>query len=686
MNKVICLFLFAFLFASCAHKEVAPVGDSEDCIISSLDSIFKPFARYWWFASEMKKEDIRYNLNWLKNNGFGGVELAWVYPLNAMNKSLDTAYTPRQEWLSPEWQEVVAYTISYADSIGLACDMTLGSLWPFGDASVSYDEAAQRYAEQDRQIIRKSWQHPKTGYVVDHLNPKYYLNYFNRMLDSFPHPKTKWPQACFVDSWEVETKGLWTDGFVKDFEKRYGYDIRPYMDSLYVIQHTEEPEYEMEWNIERSVYSCYPKYADQLYDYMHLVSDKAIQFYRDFDSSLNVRGFVSRGQCSGAPCDIISAYACMDVPEGEALLYEPEFNRIPASAALLSGKKHVSAETFTCLYGWPRNYIRQEQTADLKLLADALFANGVNHIIWHGKPHNPVGQDTINFYASVHVGKDGSLAEEIPAFNAYLEKVSGYMKNGHTYSDMAVYLPTEDAWMKGEMPVKDQYIWAWGYYEMRYAKIADALKGYCPAWINKEFLEKAEVKNNELIVGDAVFKALYVDADYLDYESLVLIQDIERAGVPLIFISKSKQAGTQKNEDFNQIASSLYLHSIELNLLRSELPGIVEGEDLPPYWMRKNGNDYYIFFAHPKTSDIEFPLTYGQSFTKETVFRKLDIHLPGIHKTLNLAFKPYQSLLYKINPDGVSQIDIDFVPKTPRLGKPVPNNERNWLVDKEADQ
>jgi len=43
----------------------------------------------------IKEEDIRYNINWLKENGFGGVEIAWVYPLNRFFPN-DTTYTPRQ--------------------------------------------------------------------------------------------------------------------------------------------------------------------------------------------------------------------------------------------------------------------------------------------------------------------------------------------------------------------------------------------------------------------------------------------------------------------------------------------------------------------------------------------------------------------------------------------------------------
>jgi hypothetical protein len=165
----------------------------------------------------MKKSDIRYNLDWLKENGFGGVEIAWVYPLNRMNPE-DSSYTPRQAWLSPAWQEVVQYAMEYADSIGLGCDLTMGTLWPFGDSYVPFEQAGRKWGDTGwRQEITASWEYPDKGYVIDHLAEESYLPYFRRMLDSFPRPAMKIPPAYFIDSWEVETRHLWTDGFEKEF-------------------------------------------------------------------------------------------------------------------------------------------------------------------------------------------------------------------------------------------------------------------------------------------------------------------------------------------------------------------------------------------------------------------------------------------------------------------------------------
>jgi hypothetical protein len=637
----------------CGHR----VSDEHEKSQQAFSVNPKPYARYWWFASEIKKEDVRYNLDWLKSHGFGGVELAWVYPLNRFNPA-DTTYTPRQEWLSPEWQDIVEYTIRYSDLIGLGCDLTLGTLWPFGDSHVTFEQASQKYGEPNwRQVINRSWEHPVPGYVIDHLTPKNYLPYFSRLIDSFPRPVTKLSQSYFIDSWEVETSKLWCDGFDRDFVSSYGYDISPYMDSIYSKASQR-----------------------QLYDYMSLISKKVLNFYTNFDSAVNSVGVLSRGQVAGAPCDLISGYSRLDIPEGESMLFEPEYSSIPASAALLSGKANVSSETFTCLYGWPRDYIREEQAADLKLVADALFANGVNQIIWHGKAHNPAGQDSVNFYATTHIGDKSKLEPEIKALNHYLETVSLNMKKGRTFSDIAVYLPTEDAWSAGVMPEEKQFIWSWGYYEMRYIYFPGELDGYNPTWINGEFLEKATMENGLLRAGKADYKALFINVRYLDYKVLTRLLHLAESGLKIIMKTKPAEPGTLVHSDYNQVAEALMKFKNVTPEIPAMLQPFITGNAIPRHWCRLEGNSLYVFFPNPKSDRIKFPLEYGQSLNSETYKTTVRLNINGEDIILNLTFEPYQSLLFKIENGRVEQIDIKYTPPTPVVKYRPKNYKAPWLI------
>src|SRR6187455_3819646 len=112
----------------------------------------KPCTRWWWFATDIKKEDIKYQLDWAKQMNFGGVEIAWVYPLYRYQKMYAEKYgrhypvdTTAQKWLSPGWSEMVAYTKSYSDSIGLSCDFTFGSAWPVAGSNIDKAHSTQIY-------------------------------------------------------------------------------------------------------------------------------------------------------------------------------------------------------------------------------------------------------------------------------------------------------------------------------------------------------------------------------------------------------------------------------------------------------------------------------------------------------------------------------------------------------------
>jgi len=330
----------------------------------------------------------------------------------------------------------------------------------------------------------------------------------------------------------------------------------------------------------------------------------------------------------------------------------------------------ITSETFTCLYGWPREHMGEEQTADLKLVCDALFANGTNHIIWHGTPFNPKGIDTINFYASVHVGSKGSLTAELPAFNSYMEKVSKIMKSGKTYSDVAVYLPLEDSWVAGDYPPELQMKWSWGQYELRYVKIPDELKGFHPLWVNNDFLKQGKLSKVKLVIGDAEFKSLYIDADYLDYEVLQTVYSLAKNGFPICIKHTPKEPGYNKHKDYDLLynkVSAMKNVSSDFSKINKSIP-LLQGEKLPDYWCKSTGNELYIYFSNPTAQDLHYPIKYGQSLTKNNIEKAIIMNAFGKKYNVNLVFNPYQSILMKITKDGkISSENIEFKPKEPEV-------------------
>ena len=192
----------------------------------------KPYTRWWWFASIIKNEDIRDQLNWLKKNNFGGVEIAFVYPVDKNPKA------ERFSWLGKEWQGAVSYAKQYADSIGLGCDFTFGTLWPFGGTFVKDSDRTRIWGDPGfRQSLARSWTMPDTGNVVNHMDKGAFERYAKVMGDALSPALKGKLSAIFCDSWEVETKHIWTEGFDQLFQKQFGYDIPPiYGQHLFAIQ------------------------------------------------------------------------------------------------------------------------------------------------------------------------------------------------------------------------------------------------------------------------------------------------------------------------------------------------------------------------------------------------------------------------------------------------------------------
>lgn len=617
----------------------------------------KPMARWFWFATEIKELDVKYQLDWAKQNNFGGLEIAWLFPLHRYQfwyqRDFGRHYpidTSAQKWLSKEWVDIVAYTKRYADTIGMACDFTFGSAWPVAGLNIDKEYGTQIYGDTSfSQLLTFSWAWPENMRVINHLDAKAFQIFAQpfeqAMKQILKGPKT----VLFTDSWEIKlnnTNKIWTPGFDQTFKKTFGYNIIPYMDI------------------------GIDSFPDVRYDYMlHLDEYVTRGFYIPYVKKCKEMGAWSRVQCLAAPTDVMATYSLVDIPETEAMLNNPNYSKIVSSAACLSSKKLVTSESFTCMYGFPNTYLRQEQTADLKMVADALFANGVNMHIYCGMPFNPKGSDTIDFFATCYIGPGGSLTAELPELNRYVEKVSGLMQLGKTYSDVAVYIPYEDAVMKGAYPPERQRVWVWGEYELRYVHTPEEVSGYHPLWINRFYLDKAKYKNKRLQVGDASFSMLYLDVKYLDIRALKRILYFSKKGLPVCIKQKPVQPGKIKSSAFDQMLSELYAldHvSEDFNQLIDH-PPLIKADSLPEYWCRetKEGTKY-LFLAQWPAKNLQYPVYSGQSIATESKYLDVELFSNGRKQNLKLEFKPYQSIIIKINRDGSLEIpDISFYPATP---------------------
>ena len=433
-----------------------------------------------------------------------------------------------------------------------------------------------------------------------------------------------------------------------------------------------------------------PGYEDYFYDYLEVVSDLAINnFYKPFTERAHMNGAISRSQCNGSPTDLLSAYLQVDIPETEALLYEPNFSRIAASAATLGNKPVVSAETFTCLYGFGKRphkngrgpEMGHEQIADMRLVADALFANGTNQIVWHGMPYDKVGSKRKHFYASVHLSPTAYFAGQIKEFNAYMTRVSGYMRKGRNCSEIAVYLPVEDGHRTLYYPDELRYPGMNHQYQLGYVRMPEYLEGYQATWVNREILAKGKMKRGRLVYGDCSFSAFACDVGFMDIASLRSLVGHAKNGLPVILSRIPKQPGVNKSGEYEirlqELASMENVSQEPQSVLESVHPimkiastysvseDITPDQEgsvrLPEFWCRQDKDTRYIFIATPAACSMHYPLRYGQAFEDKGSTINVEICTSKGMKPYTLHFEPNQSILLKVNANGeIEQIPLDF--------------------------
>src|ERR1700742_2812904 len=99
----------------------------------------KPMMRWWWFGLAVEKPEIRRELEQMKADGIGGVELAFVYPQVVDDPAKGLVNEP---FLSGPMLDKVAYAASEGRRLGLRVDVTLGSGWPYGGPATTLAEAA----------------------------------------------------------------------------------------------------------------------------------------------------------------------------------------------------------------------------------------------------------------------------------------------------------------------------------------------------------------------------------------------------------------------------------------------------------------------------------------------------------------------------------------------------------------
>jgi hypothetical protein len=565
--------------------------------ISGEAQTTKTWTRWWWMGSAVDKPGIKYHLEEFHRAGLGGVEIQPIYGVKGQEDRF-------LNFLSPEYLEILEYTVRIADSLGMGVDMTLGTGWPYGGPQVEPQFAATKLEFDTIQVakgqsIQHRFENKNPDAILKHVLAYGQNGFFSDLTPSDPSNALNWKatedvtiygifegktkqevkraapggsgftvdhyskaaledylqpfdeklrvslRGIFNDSFEVYGTDFTADFFAQ-FEKRRGYDVKPFLPILLKKVNSE---------LANRVRSDFRETIGELLKE---------EFNRPWTQWANKKNYITRLQAHGSPGNLLDLYASADIPEAETFGSmpfdipglrreeedirpgdaDPMMLKFSSSAAHMTGKPLVSSETFT----WLRDHFKTA-LSQTKPELEELFLNGVNHIFLHGSTYSSPESEWPGwkFYASVNFSPQLNIWKDAPALFRYIENCQTLLQSSKSDNEIALYWPVYDVWgeyMKGDLVFKynihDLNIWL---NHLPFYTAGNELmkKGYSIDFFSDEFLKTAQVENGSIIFSGGKYKAVVIPKlESMPLETLNTLLELKAKGAKVIFQGKPK--------------------------------------------------------------------------------------------------------------------------------------------------
>ena len=409
----------------------------------------KGWTRWWWYGCAVTREEIVRELHFMKEAGLGGAEIAILYPLAADDEKKGIYNIP---FYSPEFFEILDFTLTEAKKLGLGIDFTLGSSWPYGGPFVPQDMAPQMVTTWQIDVagpvdsfsydfttliegeivgvamgrMENSSMIPEslmdiTGYLQDKL---LYGWPWGKELVDVPVPKGNWKIVAFIsESYRqtvpIPTRGAGgyaidhcrqdvTDFFLKNAAEtlleRLGKNrIRCFFCDSIELGGNNWTQYLPEEFRKRRGYEITPylyglvgeigEISERVrYDYYLTMSELTLEnFFDRFTKWCEEHEMKSRIQAHGTWADILKAYALADIPEGESFGPQDKLHVNTIQRRLATSAAHVYGREIASneSFTWLRVPRFLVNFENVKAAADAIFLDGMNAIVNHGYSYSP---------------------------------------------------------------------------------------------------------------------------------------------------------------------------------------------------------------------------------------------------------------------------------------------------------
>jgi hypothetical protein len=667
--------------------------------------------RWWWFGPAVSKPELEREIVAMRDAGIGGFEVQPVYPMTLDDPEHGIRNFP---YLSSDFLDALHFVSQAARRYEMRFDLTLGSGWPYGGPNTAVTQASGALRVVKTAALRgtasfpfpdigvgeqllaaflvrpdpvtKNWKDIHSlpignisggrfalpaaladsrsviffiasrtgmmvkrpavgaeGFVLDHLDYSAVENHLktvaNPMIDELADAP---PYAVFSDS--LEDYGAdWTPDLPEEFQRRRGYDLISHLPAL--VQDVGPETYDIRYDWGRTLTELLEQ------NYLRQIRTWAQEHHTRF-----------RAQVYGPPGAILSGNEFVDLPEGEGVNWRG-FSPIrwAASANHFYGNHVTSSESFT----WIHSPAFRATPLDLKAEADVDFLEGASQLIGHGWPYSPPSATYPgwSFYAAGALNDHNPWWIVMPEVTKYMQRVSYVLRQGVPVNDVALFLPTEDAWAyatPGPRVSNDMI-----------ESISDIIGGLLKKSVTSQIIDAG--------LGMDYIDSRMIDANDLSHPILILpgitripLQTYRKleafangGGVVIATRSLPSRApgllnAAKNSEQVRDISRRLFQspeargHFLPNESLLGALLGRLRTADLTlstpseaiGFVHRRIGSDADVYFVANTTNE-----TVKRRFTFRTAARRMEMWDPmsgnetpmGDGTTIDLALEPYQS-------------------------------------------
>ncbi|KAB0679985.1 glycosyl hydrolase [Aureimonas leprariae] len=491
-----------------AAQTAAPTAASGDPS-AILDAFRSPpddarvMMRWWLFGPGVTNEELGRELQAMRDAGLGGVELAFVYPL-ALGDDGDSIRNV--SLLSDEFAANLRFISQRTKALGMRLDITGGSGWSYGGATIAGDLAAHQLRVETREVAPSLKRLPKLapfdgdelvaafvgrGSIQEtpsHLEPLQ-ITETEVLIPDGDGPRVVHLYYAGRTGQVVKRAAVGAEGYVLD---HYNPDaVRQHLtDTTAKLLDAAEPGsvtcvfcdslevYKANWTrrlpeefARRRGYDLLPRLPQLFFktgsdyeafrrDYGQTLAELyAENFLQPMQAFAKERGIRFRVQNYGVPPSTLASHRFADIANGEGWGWRTfTSSKWAASAGALFGKPVVGSETWT----WAHSPAFRLTPADMRGEAHEHFLIGINQLIGHGWPYSPpeAGEPGWMFYASSALSDKNAWWPAMPDVARYLQRTSAVLRLGKPVHDVALLLSNGDA-LASFLPSDDNYMDLW---------------------------------------------------------------------------------------------------------------------------------------------------------------------------------------------------------------------------------